>query len=87
MHAVREKDVAFILPGTAFASTATLRDVAAEAARKEEESLQEALMALSWEMSEPGAMYTVAGEEGGGGRAGEGVAEDRMRPRPLDSGH
>lgn len=62
VHAVREKHMAYVLPGGAF-SAAELQIIAAEASRKEDDCLKEALMALTWEVSEPGAMYTVPGEQ------------------------
>lgn len=57
--AVRERDIAYVLPGGASFTAAQLAVIAREAAHKEDESLQGALMSLAWEVSESGAMYTV----------------------------
>lgn len=58
MRSVHERDVAYVLPGGTF-SSAKLAVISKEASEKEDESLKEALMSISWELSQPGALYTV----------------------------
>lgn len=56
VYTVREKEVAYVLPGGAY-SASDLAAVAAAVASQADASL----VALAWEVSDPGALYTVPG--------------------------
>ncbi len=58
VRCIREREISYVLPGGSF-TAAQMSIIAKEASEKQDICINEALVALAWELSEPGAMYTV----------------------------
>lgn len=58
VRCIREREIAYVLPGGNF-TAAQMSIISKEASEKQDVCINEALIALAWELSEPGAIYTV----------------------------
>jgi exoribonuclease-2 len=59
VYSVKERDVSYVLPSETVLQTTDFAAIARDAADKEQHCLSNGLMAVAWEVSDAGAIYTV----------------------------